>query len=185
MKMKKVLMIVAAIALIAGSVNAGPLALIGLYTDIDHSICRADVPAPYVGWTTYVWVQPSDNGMMCAEFLIQNPAWVLNTGTVPNPGNSVTLGDPFAGISICFGTCQTEWTWLYQLTALPTAAGIADYVNVMPHPDSGGILVANCLEGYPIEPLVVFNNLGINQECEVAIANDNASWGAIKSMVSE
>jgi hypothetical protein len=181
--MKKVIMLVAALAIMAGAVNAGPVAYIGVFADDAHMVCRADVPAPYVGWTTWVWVLPSDNGMMCAEFMVQNPAWVLNTGTVVNPENSVTLGDPFAGISICFGVCQTEWTWLYQLTALPTAAGLLDYVQIVAHPDAGAYQVANCLEGYPIEPVTLLNNLAINQPC--VIANENASWGAIKGMYSE
>ncbi len=183
--MKKVLMVIAAIALFAGSVNAGPTAFIGLYTDSEHSVCRQDIPAPYMGWTTWVWIQPSDLGMICAEFMIQNPAWIFNTGTLVNPAHSVALGDPFTGISICFGTCQTDWTWLYQLNALPTVAGVPDYVNVVGHPDVGVYQVANCEAGYPIEPLVMLNNLGLNQDCEFAVGTVTSSWGAIKSIVTE
>lgn len=183
--MKKVLMIVAAIALFAGSVNAGPQAFIGIYADEARSLTRVDVPAPYMGWTTWIWVQPSDLGMICSEFMVTNPPWVLNTGTVVNPAHSVALGDPFTGYSICFGTCNLDWTWLVQLSALPTAAGTPGFVNIVAHPDAGAFQVANCEDGYPIESLILLNNLGINQDAEFAIGTETSSWGAIKSMVSE
>jgi hypothetical protein len=183
--MKKVLLVVAAIALFAGSVNAGPLSFIGIYTDGGHTVCRQDILAPYVSFPVWVWVQPSDNGMICSEFMLQYPAWLLNIGTVVNPNHSVALGDPFSGISICFAACQTDWTYLYQLTALPTAAGVPGFVNVLPHPSAGAIQIANCLPDYPLEPLLVFNNLRLNQDCEVITGAEDTSWGAIKGMYSE
>ncbi len=125
--MKKVILLVAAMALMAGAVNAGPIAYIGLYTDAGHTNCSQMIPAPYVGYTTWIWVLPSDNGMMCAEFKL-DPA-----GVEPlhrhhrQPGALGSSRRPLRrqGVSICFSSCQTEWTWLYQLSQLPTAAGIS------------------------------------------------------------
>jgi hypothetical protein len=182
--MKKVLLLVAAIALFAGSVNAGP-ALIGLYVDGAHTNCRQDVPAPYMGFTMWVWVQPGDEGMICAEYALTVPPTFFVTGTTVNPAHSVALGDAVAGISICFPTCNTDWTWTYQHAMLPTVGGVPDFIDVAPHPDAGVTQIANCLPGYPLEPMIVFNNLGINQDCEEAIGNETSSWGAIKGMYSE
>ena len=184
MKMKKALLVVAAIALLAGSVNAGPTPYIGLYVDA-HSNCRQDIPVAYVPFSMFVWVLPSDNGMMCAEYMLEMPAWMMNTATVVNPDHSVALGSNFGGISICFGICQLEWTWLYELTMFPMSAGLLDYVNIVAHPEAGAISTANCEPGYPMEEMIVLNNLGLNQDCEEAIANEISSWGAIKGMYSE
>jgi hypothetical protein len=181
--MKKVILLVAAMALIAGSVNACDGPCIGLYVDGNHSIIQQTIPAPYVGFTVWVWVKPTETGMICSEFMLQYPAWLLNIGTVVNPAHSVALGDPFTGVSICFPTCNDDWTWLYQLSALPTAAGIPGYADVVPHPSAGAIQIANCLPNYPLEPLTVFNRLGLNQDG--VIGNEDTSWGAIKGMYSE
>lgn len=181
--MKKVLLLVAAIALFAGSVNAATL--IGLYVDAEHSVCRQDIPAPYAGFTVWTWVQPGDDGMICAEYAMTVPASCFVTGTTVNPAHSVALGDPLAGVSICFPTCNTDWQWTYQQSILPTVAGVPDFIDILPHPDAGAVQAANCLPGYPIEPMIVFNNLGLNQDCEEAIGNETSSWGAIKGMYSE
>jgi hypothetical protein len=183
--MKKVILLVAAMALMAGAVNAGPIAYIGLYTDANHAICSQAIPAPYMGFTTWIWVLPSDNGMMCAEFKLVAPAWLLSIGTTVNPAYSVALGAPYdaGGVSICFGACQNAWTWLYQLSQLPTAAGVPGYIEIVARPDAGAYQVANCLPKYPLEPLTILNYLALNQEC--IFANEDASWGAIKGMYNE
>lgn len=183
--MKKVLMIVAALALVAGSVSAGPLHYIGLYTDAGHSVCRADIPAPYVGFTTYVWMLPADTGIICAEFKLTAPAWLLNIGTVENPGKSVVLGTPYGvdGVSFCFANCQTDWVWLFEISQLPTAAALQDFVYVGIRPDAGAYQVASCLPDYPIEPLTILNHLALNQDCIVAA--ESSTWGAIKGMYNE
>ena len=182
--MKKVLLLVAAIALFAGSVNAG-VALIGLYTDAGHSICRQDIPAPYAAFVLWTWVQPGDDGMICVEYAMSVPPTCFVTGTTVNPAHSVALGDPVAGVSICFPTCNTDWIWTYQQNILPTVAGVPDFIDILPHPTAGAVQAANCLPGYPIEPLIVFNNLGLNQDCYVEDANETSSWGALKGLSSE
>ncbi|HSG27212.1 MAG TPA: hypothetical protein VLA34_01940 [Candidatus Krumholzibacterium sp.] len=143
---------------------AGPTAYTGLYTDADHSICRADVPAPYVIFTCWHWVLPSDNGAMCAEYKIQIPPTCLNTATVLNPAHSVALGDPTVGISICFAECQTDWFWTSQLSILPTST-IVQVIELVGHPDTGVYQLANCEAGYPVEPVLLLNNLHINEDC--------------------
>ena len=183
--MKKVLLVVAAIALFAGSAYAGPQAFIGLYTDAAHSNCRQDVVAASVPFIVHIWVQPSDLGMICAEFSFLFPPTYYAIGTLANPDHSVALGAPPTGVSICFPTCQTDWTWLYQMTMLPLAAGIPDYMNIDIRPDAGAYQVANCEDGYPIESLIILNNLGLNQDCEMAVGTETSSWGAIKSIVAE
>ncbi|MCK4537798.1 MAG: hypothetical protein KAV42_03265 [Candidatus Krumholzibacteria bacterium] len=157
------LLVVCLAMLIPASGVAQPLSYIGLYADPYHYDGDVVIWEPYAGWTTWVWVMPGNDGMMCAEFMIQNPPYVLNIGTTPNPAHSVTLGDPFTGISICFPECQYDWTWLYQLSALPVEVGPYDYVYVLPHPDTDAVQIATCEAGYPIQPVTYCLHLGINQ----------------------
>lgn len=182
--MKKVIMLVAALALIAGSASAGPVAYMGLYSDGAHAVCSQTVPAPYAAFVLWHWVLPSDLGTICAEFKITLPAGgvYFATGTTVNPEHSVALGDPINGVSICFADCQTDWFWTYQLNILPTVI-TAEVILVEAHPDAGAYQVANCEPGYPIEPCTLLNNLHINEDC--IVGTETSSWGAIKGMYSE
>ncbi|MBU8921846.1 MAG: hypothetical protein KOO63_08500 [Bacteroidales bacterium] len=187
--MKRVLMVVAALALLAGTVSAaGPVAYIGLYADAAHTACEYWNPAMTM-FTLYTWVNPSDNGAMCAEYKVEAPVGpgMIIQAAVVNPGASVSMGAAIGapGASVCFGMCQTDWFYTYYVPiwSLDTTAGL---FTLHPHDVAGGPQVANCiLPDYPIEPATVLNSFGLNTVCEEAIANDEASWGAIKSMVSE
>ena len=183
--MKKILFLILAVAVLKVSpANAGPVAYIGLYTDSNHSVYVRYIPVPYVQYTTWVWILPGDNGMMCAEFKLVQPAWNLCIGTTVNPAYSVAVGAPYdaGGVSICFGSCQTSWTWLYQLGQLPTVANIIDCIYIVDHPAAGACQVAECTPGYPIAPLFKLNYLYLN---ETPGANEDASWGAIKGICGE
>lgn len=183
--MKKVILLVAALALIAGTAVAAPTHYMGLYTETTGtpSTCSVAVPAPYMGFTAVHWVLPGDDGVICAEFLVTFPATYFNTGTVVNPGHSVALGSPTAnGVSICFAECQRDWFWTYQLTFLPTVTTV-EQIQIVGHTDTGAYSVADCRPGYPIAPVSLLNNLHVNEDC--IVANETSSWGAIKSMVSE
>lgn len=184
--MKKVLMVVAALALMAGAANAGPIPYIGLYIDADHSVCEVYNPGGFFPFTLWTWVNPSDLGAMCAEYKVVAPINVIVSTATTNPGASVDMGSPIGapGASICFATCQTSWFWTYQVMIYSTDT-VASFFDVLAHDDAGGPQTANCEPGYPLEQAIVINNLGVNQPCEEATANDNATWGAIKSMINE
>ncbi|MCU0639416.1 MAG: hypothetical protein MUF59_06050 [Candidatus Krumholzibacteria bacterium] len=180
--MKKILfLILAAAALKASPANAGPVAYIGLYTDAIHSVYVRYIPEPYVQYTTWVWILPGDNGMMCAEFKLVQPSWNLCISSTPNPLNSIILGAPYAddGVTFCFDACQSGWVWLYQLGQLPTLANIIDCIYIVDHPEAGACQVAECTPGYPVAPLIKLNYLYLN---ETPGTNEDASWGAIKGI---
>ena len=180
--MKKVIMLVAVLALVAGTAFAGPTHYMGLYADDAHGLCSVDVPVPYSGFTAWHWVLPGDDGVICAEFKIDIPATYFCTLTTPNPAHSVALGSPLAGISICFADCQMDWFWTYQLEILPTVATV-EMIMISEHPDVGVYQVANCLDGYPTAPATLLNHLHINEDC--VHGTEASSWGAIKGMYSE
>lgn len=141
---------------------AGPTSFIGIYADPYHYDMDAVLTDLYQQFTTWTWVLPSDDGIMCAEFSTSAPHTVITIGIFINPEHSVSLGDPTTGISICFPECRTDWTWMSQSTYLSLGIDY-DWIIPGPHPDTGEMRVATCEPGYPIAPMYVYNWFGINQ----------------------
>lgn len=143
----------------AQRVLAGPVAYIGIFADETHYMYYAQLESPFTLFEAWVWVLPGDNGMMCAEFMVGRPAWLASTLTTLNPDYSVFLGEPFTGITLCFETCQEDWTWICKFQLLPYRTDLSGYLTIEPHPDWGAYDIANCLEGYPLEPVHKLNDL--------------------------
>ena len=164
-----VCIVVASVSFIlpAQRVLAGPVAYIGLYDSgdrINAGYCF-EYSELYEQFDVWVWVLPGDEGMICAEFSIDHHDWVYVIGQIPNPDHYNTLGSPIYpdGVSICFGTCQTEWTWLYHLQML-TKEIETGYIEIREHPDAGAYQIANCNEGYPFQPVTILNYFGYVHE---------------------
>lgn len=168
------------VAISAGSLQAGPKAYIGLFTDDYHSVCSQTVPAPFVGFELWVWVLPSDNGVKFVRTGLEIPGWIINTGQIINPDHMISLGcmDP---ICIMLASCYYDWVWLYRFSLIPTELN-QGYVRII-NGEDGQIHYASCLEGNPEEDLTVFNQLGVNLDC--VYGSTESSWGAIKSICSE
>ena len=179
--MKRTLLLSAALLLVSSLAFAGPVGYMGLYADVDHSVCEVINPGGFLPFTMWIWCQPSDNGQMCAEFSIAYPPTVIQSTVTPNAALiSVTLGDLLNGMSVCYVGCQHDWNWPFKQMNYLTDTS-PNYITINAHPDTGEISFANCLEGFPMELAVVTNHLALNQPCE--IATEEASWGAIKGML--
>jgi hypothetical protein len=178
--MKKALLIAAAILLFAGSISAQGTAYIGVYGDLDHSVCRLD-PLQYVGFHAYIMVLPSTRGMQAAEFTLLLPGTVISTASVKNPDITVELGSLTGGISVAFGSCHTGWTYLYDMTLLclatvPGYIGLSGDISINPPI----FAVASCEAGYPSEPVIYHAPLALFQACN--IGTQTSTWGAIKNL---
>ena len=150
--------------LVPAACGAYPDAYIGVFSDPYHYDSDVYIRELYMQYTSWVWILPGDDGMMCAEFKLIGPAWNLCIGTTPNPEIVVSLGAPYDayGVSACFRTCQTGWTWLYKFDQLPTAANIQDFIRIVERPDAGAYQVATCKPGYPLGELIILSYLGLN-----------------------
>jgi hypothetical protein len=187
--MKKALLFAVALLLVASVANAQqsfPLGYIGLFTDDTHSAWCATGVGFY---PVEVWVLclPGSLGQICAEFKVCNPVNVItSTITWNTPIISVTLGDPDTGLSVCYIACQTDWHWIYHRLYYVTDP-TQTYIYICAHPDIGTFQFANCEPGYPIEPCTALTHMYLNYEppapeC-LGMGTEDASWGAIKSMV--
>ena len=187
--MKKAVLLAVALLLVAGVVNAQqsfPLGYIGLFTGEDHSAWCASGTGMY---PVEVWILclPGSLGQICAEFMLCSPLNVItSTVTWNTPLISVSLGDLDIGLSVCYVACQTDWHWIahrlyYVIDPSQTM------IEICPHPDTGVYQFSNCEPGYPIEPCTKLTNMYLNYtgedpECQ-AMGTEDASWGAIKSMI--
>ena len=164
-----------------------PHGWIGLYTDPDHTYWCAEGAGFYLV-EMWVWCMPNPElGTICSEFRVCYPPNVIqSTVTWNDPIISVSLGDLASGLSVCFIMCQWDWYWICH-QALWVTDPTMTIIEICPHPDIGVYQFANCEPGYPVECCVALTKLYINYgptepEC-MGMATQDASWGAIKSMI--
>jgi hypothetical protein len=172
------------IVLVPAECSAGRYTYMGLFVDGSHSLDRQDIPNPWIAFTTWVWILPGYDGVMCAEFKLIQPQWNLCIKTTQNPLIRAIMGAPYyeEGVSFCFEHCQTDWVWLFQLQQLPVSGGVQGYIEIVEYPSTGVVQIADCTCGWPLEPVMILNKLGLNQDA--FIDTDDASWGAIKDIYS-
>jgi hypothetical protein len=102
---------------------------------------------------------------MCAEFRVRYTPSLIQSEVTPNADIvSVSLGDLELGISVCYTTCQYDWHWIYLVNLFSTSPG-PGHAEILPHPDTGLYQIANCLEGYPVEPVEPNIGLYVNDPC--------------------
>ncbi|MCK4549586.1 MAG: hypothetical protein KAU49_05435 [Candidatus Krumholzibacteria bacterium] len=155
---------------------------IGIYVDEGHSECSS-YPALYQVVNFWVWVLPGNDGMICVEYEITTPANVIEAATTVNPEAGYSIGDAIVppGATVCFPTCRTDWIWIHQLTCLVTDS-VPSIITLDPHGDYGIMRALNCIEpGEHYETMTKVNDVYLFQEC--VLANQESSWGAIKSLL--
>jgi hypothetical protein len=133
---------------------------IGLYADDQHSdwCVNGEGFYPIDMW---VWCRPSGNGLICAEFAVQFPSNTIQSTITWHPDISVTIGDIWVGLSVCFTHCFYDWVWpLHEVVYVtdPTQT----MIEVVEHPDAGHIAFLNCLPESLIEPADVCTHLYLN-----------------------
>lgn len=173
--------IVLTLILIAVPVNS--TTYIGLYADEAHSECSL-YTAPFTLVYLWVWIQPGEDGLNCADYEITTPPNVIQAATILNPAAGYQIGDAIVppGSTVCFPSCQTDWVWTHQLTCLVTDT-TPSIVTLDPHDDYGILRSENCVDfGEPYETMTKINDLFLNQGC--CLATQSSSWGAIKSLLN-
>jgi len=185
---KKALLLLFALLLCAGSAVALTGAYMGLYTDNAHSNWCASGPGFYPV-EMWIWCLPGDQGAIANEFRISYPYNVQQLATNwqwPIIYNIIG-GDLSTGISIQYISCQTDWFWLCRVTLMVTDP-TQTHLAIVGHPDTGVYRIWNCQPGYPWETVNVLTNLYINYTYDEPLcqgtATDEASWGAIKSIMN-
>lgn len=188
--MKRILLLVIVLIAAITSTSQAQMPYFVISKDnIPLQVLGTDIPVPYVGFETYVWVYPMENGIICADFKMVTPAWLINYRTEFNTVvvTEIDQGLPCDedGTRICLSSCATDPIWLCKVTHLALSGGLLGDIRIMPRPSIGYLQAANCLEGNPFEHMYAFCWFGLNYIPACWFANETSTWGAIKSIYSE
>lgn len=128
-----------------------PQPRIGLWSDLQRSESFVE-SHPFIPFEFYVWCRPGPNGLRAAEFAladrsIQDFRYGV-VGVEYDPDCGVTLGDPFSGVTIVVDHCKLDWFWIVKCTAFLIQG--SGYIEVVPHPITGGPIGCLCLTEYPV-----------------------------------
>lgn len=145
--------------------QAPEIGRIALYADSLRTTSEVHQSAPYIPFDVYIFLQPSENGMYCAEFALDSSTEsMVIASQVWHENISVSLGDLATGLSTCFLDCQTDWICLVKLSMINTITDPAT-LDIIRHPGVGYYQFANCLGDIEIEPVFVGPQFCYNQTC--------------------
>ncbi|MBN2069924.1 MAG: hypothetical protein JW814_00595 [Candidatus Krumholzibacteriota bacterium] len=184
--MKKALMMVIALAMLAGAANAGPIAYMALYADHGRTVQEAIFVPPFVNFHIYVYCLPSDNGVTALEYQValDGTTNLVALAGVKNPAMGIADGAPYGAPGIKVSCpCQGDWFYTFDLPFY-LMDGVAGYVELVAHDlIETQVQVAGCDALRTIEPVTPLNKFGLNQDG--VVANETSTWGAIKSLINE
>jgi hypothetical protein len=178
--MKKVLLTIAVIALMAAPATAQKLSL---WTDVNQSACDVTLAAPYSMFHVVVFLEPGVDGAFAVEYKLTTPVGHFSPGGnviapfVSGATIGVWYGAP--GISAPFTSCQSELVWLIDLAMMSPNVD-PGYYELGLNDSSNFMGVAICPGTRPLLDATAYNIFGFNTGC--VIGTEDASWGAIKSM---
>ena len=174
---------------VAAGAVAAQGAYLAIYGDAGRTVTSIDIPAPYFSFDTYVFAYPGTDGLICADFRMETPEWVLNTGTDYNADIIIALipNPPYDedGTWVCLTTCSYDPIWLCRVHHLPAAAGYTGEITLTARPSVGRVQAATCEQADPLEEMEVFCMFGINYEPGCWNAAETSTWGAIKDICAE
>lgn len=183
--MKRILLIIAAVVMLAAPVNAQ---LISLWADEAMSECSATVGTMGGTFSFYVFVEPDTRGIFGTEFKLTNPSAGIFVVGVPNDNEAADIavagGSWFGdGMAIGFGHCHeaTFWITRFDMIAYDLTPGYFTIIPVSGPVQQATINVAICDEAHTKLEGFAYNEFGYNADCN--IGTEESSWGAIKSLM--
>jgi len=189
--MKKVLILALGVMMVASLASAQE-AFIGVYTDNPGwSDCTHVVAAGGL-YPAYL-VQRGQPGIACSARIANTSALSSLGVTVHTP---LSIGNIDDGIEFSYGVCDNDgillatinYGWFGSPAVVPCTT-----IEVVDHPQAGGILVADCTLPSPVlyiaqgGLLTVNGDLSCPDKCAWTPPNavEQSSWGQIKALYTE
>jgi hypothetical protein len=190
--MKRALLILAVALLLPGVLSAQD-ALVGVFFDVPPGEAPSVMhyyPEEMVAFTGYLYSMNADYYITGIEYQLQTPmdpthiGIMLSTWEVPE--GALQIGNPFDGHAIAFWPPLNGYMPGYNLMATYTfyaacgcfTGAIEDYpMTVGPHPVSGELWGTYSPDDEYFYPIGLTSII-----CPVGVANQEESWGAIKSL---
>lgn len=173
--MKKVLLAVTALLLVAGSsfAQSPDTAYVGLFTDVNHTTWNVSLVTTPTPFYMYIFWLPTDAGMRAAQWAISYPSDdIVTAATVTSDADiTVTMGNLVDGIAISVGTCHPGGVWYQthrQRIFLYTADVAAFEIIANPTTIPPSYKMSSCELGYPKYPVIRYTNLCVNSTCTTA-----------------
>ena len=190
--MKKSVIAVFALGLMLLASGASAANTIGLFGDVDGTLCSADFPL-YQTTNVHVVVildMIDTTGITAAEFLIGGVEFTPADAIVSAAWNSpLTIGDPLGpdGFSIAFTDCTPGpivplgMISFFVINAAGWPAANTTWC-VVPTNDSGNLAVVDCnYVTVPADGWCFIANC-TSGPCDCGVATEDASWGAVKAL---
>jgi hypothetical protein len=150
---------------------------IGVFFDTSHSTCNKSVSGDTYFYY-YVWARPESRGLQAVEFKVVFPPMVYDSGSLTlNSNINLTLGDISSGWSATFANCITDWVQVYQQRVyVDTSIEATGIIRLAETDNSYNLGLSTCELRDAL--FTVFDCGRIN----LPGGNQDASWGAIKSL---
>ncbi len=158
-------------------VPQGPTPQIGLWSDLSRNEDFIQA-SPFQPFEFYVWCRPGPDGTYCVEYaLAERSIFEFEYGIiniVNDPSVTISFGDPLSGVSICMNACKTDWFWVSRCTAFLMRGD--GYLEVVPHPLSGGPNGVPCFEPRQVMLLEITNQLSFQTVVGTLLQNSSAEF---------
>lgn len=178
---KAIVIALTLVALAAGAACAGPNYYVAMYAAGDtRDSAYVSVSAQYEPYEVWIWILPSDDGLKGFDFKVLTSGDICSSN-VDNP-DLVTMNSPTSSqgwVGTFSVICHYDWVWVTKLSMVAMSTD-PHYLEIVDNPTTYATEASSCLEGFPINELIVYNKFGINTPGEID-AGEN-SWGAIKAL---
>lgn len=175
-----------ALCLVSACANAQPHVL-SLWGSEEMFACDVLHEEPNIPFDVYVFIDPGPDGVYAVEYKLEIlPGHYSTQMTIAPIVSGATVGSWIGspGISAPFNSCQTELTWIVNLTMVAPDIEPGFY-TFGPNDHTGAVRVGTCADNRPFEPAEAYNVFGYNESCMWYHANETSSWGAIKSLFND
>ena len=109
----------------------------------------------------YVFILPGTDGLKCVEFRLSLPT--SQAYFAPSYSSDIIqpiLGSPEDGITLCYGTCQTDWTLCFSQSFYCMDNTTPSIIQILPFPGSYEPKAVSCLGDE--RNAYIGNDFGIN-----------------------
>jgi len=174
---KAILLSIMGVGLATGSALADH---IGIYSDAAGTSCLLELTTPGVPTNVYIFHKLTP-GTIGSRFKVDDTSGVVHVGA---SSPYLSIGNPWAGVSIAYGSCLAgevnAMTLIYYWFNEPISCG---KLAIVPDPPVADILVTDCnfVEKVATGDIFYFNPDG-NCDCRLPHPVDESSWGKVKAL---
>ena len=190
--MKRILLLTVAVLCVAGLASAQQdVGSIDIFSDGAYTSCNVVDINGIV--PVYIVHSHANDGAAASQWMLEIGGGVTMVSVGSSSPFPTAIGDPFTGISIAYGTCQTGNTLILTVNFFGSGtSATCSLMSIVPDPGalSGLVEIVDCLPE-PIGPNKVTIEKGgqarVNPDgtCNCTVPVQETTWGGINSLYGE